>query len=93
MMRTAIASYLLKRILNSISLRLKNNKLKICQNFQKVKLQFNILKLSCALVLINNANVGILDSVLKRFKYSGEMAIKNAVQRVLQNPPTRTSDE
>ena len=38
-------------------------------------------------------NVGILDSVLKWFKDSGEIAIKNMVPTVLQNPLTRTSDE
>ena len=43
------------------------------------------------LVLINNINVGILDSILKRFKESGNMAVKNAVQTVLQNSPILTS--
>ena len=36
-------------------------------------------------MLINNVNVGILDSVFKRFKDSREMAIKKAVQTVLQH--------
>ena len=44
------------------------------------------------MVLINNVNVGISD-VLKRFTDHGNMAIKNAVQTVLQNPPKRTNDE
>ena len=41
------------------SRRLKNYVPKICQIFQK--LQLNIFKCSCALVLINNVNVGILE--------------------------------
>ena len=47
--------------------------------------------MKCPLVLSNNVNAGILDSVFKRFKDSGEMTIENAVQTVLLNPPTRTS--
>ena len=39
------------------------------------------------------SNVGITDTVLKQFKDPSEMAIKNAVQMVLQNLPTQTSDE
>ena len=44
-------------------------------------------------VLSNNVTVGVLDSVLKRFKDSSTMAIKNVVLMVLQNPLIQTSRE
>ena len=55
------------------------------------------MKLRIGLTFLNEvahwSNVGIIDAVLKQFKDPGEMTIKNAVQPVLQNPPTQTSDE
>ena len=42
---------------------------------------------------LNLLSVDILDSVLKRFNDSGEMAIENAVQTVLQNLSARTSNK
>ena len=58
--------------------------LKSAKFFEKVKVA------TCAMLVcanVGNVNVCILD------KDSGEMAIKNAAQTVLQNPPTRTRGE
>ena len=54
----------------------------------------NFLKVNIFLsVLSNNVTVGVLDSVLKRFKDSSTMTIKNVVLMVLQNPLIQTSRE
>ena len=50
----------LKKFWIKFSRKLKNYMSKICQNFQKVEVAINIFKWSCALVFINNVNVGIL---------------------------------
>ena len=54
-------------------------------NFSKVNIFLSILS--------NNVTVGVLDSVLKQFKDSSKMAIKNVVLMVLQNPLIQTSRE
>ena len=54
----------------------------------------NFLKVNIFLsILSNNVTVGVLDSVLKQFKDSSKMAIKNVVLMVLQNPLVQTSRE
>ena len=54
----------------------------------------NFLKVNIFLsILSNNVTVGVLDSVLKQFKDSSKMAIKNVVLMVLQNPLIQTSRE
>ena len=70
----------------------RNICLKSIKIFKKQKLHLNIFKWIWALVLIY-VSVDILGSVLKRFNDSGEMAIENAVQTVLQNLSARTSNK
>ena len=54
----------------------------------------NFLKVNIFLsILSNNVTVGVLDSVLKHFKDSSKMEIKNVVLMVLQNPLIQTSRE
>ena len=62
------------------------------ESFFKISSKIFIFKWSCTLALMN-VNLDILDRVLKQFKDSSEMAIKNMVSLVLQNPPTRTRNE
>ena len=59
----------------------------ICQ-----MIAFNIFKWICAFVSID-VNVDVLDSVLKRFKDSSEIAMKNIVPTVLRIPRIRGSHE